>query len=87
MTPETLNAIRWVLERESGRVHKNAKALLAEVDALRAALADERKQLTAALEDERKHADELAGALEEYVTDRIRMAAAHEARRAKEAAE
>jgi len=56
MTDERLAAIRFVLGREPEHVQKSAKGLLAEVDALRAALA----AAEAKLADERKHADALA---------------------------
>lgn len=55
MTDERLAAIRFVLGREPEHVQKNAKALMAEVDALRAALADAEDKLA----EERKHADAL----------------------------
>jgi hypothetical protein len=50
MTVDRLAAIRWVLDREPEHVQKNAKALMAEVAALRAALADERRDLGIAIE-------------------------------------
>jgi hypothetical protein len=66
MTDERLAAIRFVLGREPEHVQKNAKGLLAEVDALRAALA----AAEAKLADERKHADALKEGLAACVGER-----------------
>lgn len=65
MSAEMLDAIRGVLSRQPEHVSKNSKLLLAEVDALRARVAE----LEAALADERKHAAFGARAFEAFWCD------------------
>lgn len=97
MSAEMLDAIRGMLARNPEHVSKNSKLLLAEVDALRARVAE----LEAALADERKHADGpmlstilaarkalcMAAVNDRKLFDHIDATLnAHAARRAKEAA-
>lgn len=91
MSAEMLDAIRGMLARNPEHVSKNSKLLLAEVDALRARVAE----LEAALADERKLADELAHSLMKeaaqtgegcFFASTEVVIADHNARRAKEAA-